>query len=862
MFNYEQELPRIYDEVIRVLGSQKDYIVVLKTKEELHNYITQVISAGVVAVDTETNNSTIPLSCKLVGACLYAPGLKQAYVPINHIDYKTGLRLLEQCSEQDLKVEFQRLIDNNITVVMHNAKFDYSVIKCTCNIDLEAKWDTMVAAHLLNENEKSFGLKQLYIEKINPLQEKYSLEKLFGNVPYEIVDPNIFAYYAATDSKMTYELYKYQLDLMSERSNKRVKWLFEEIEMPVIRVTAEMELRGLTVDLDFVERLDSKFKKQLNEVDSEIADLLISLKPLIDNWYNSQESYEPSIQFEPETNKSHDPKYDEYDSTSGNFFKYGKPKRDKLSDPIKLSSPDQLSILIYDILKLPQCAIRKPRSTGSSILQLIQSNIKPLISDYLHGTGDIEEEVELDDEMLDNFMNTEDIDWTSYEVSNYIAGYTLINLIITRQKLVKLIGTYLKPLPTLTSLWSDGLVRPSFKTLGAVTGRFSSGGKLYHCLNGERISVSNLNFQGIPEKTHQIRMLFKARPGYTFIGADLGQQEPRVMAYLSRDQKLIEAFKEKKDIYAIVAQSYEGNSYEDNLEFHSDGTIYKDGKKRRKKAKTVLLASMYGMSGATLASRLGVNKAEGIEKLDAFFSYFSGVKQVIEQSVDMCKDFGYIEDIKGRRRRLDDIQLPLFELYYKTNPSVNQDNPDAMIATLLNRLRDPKLTYDGIKKILSEASSQGLIARTHKQRIMRAERQCFNARIQGSSATMTKKLMLELDKDPELLSYGAHLLLQVHDEVLLECPLEYAEKASARLKFMMENACRYVGIDIPMACDATIEERWGEDSMSVDILERYDDLKNDSSVDDPLSVLAEEFEEFPKNSLEKLVKNETSVIKF
>ena len=90
MINYEQVLPKIYDEVIRVLGSQKDNIVVLKTKDELHDYITKVISIGEVAVDTETNNSTIPLSCKLVGACLYSPGLKQAYVPINHIDYKTN----------------------------------------------------------------------------------------------------------------------------------------------------------------------------------------------------------------------------------------------------------------------------------------------------------------------------------------------------------------------------------------------------------------------------------------------------------------------------------------------------------------------------------------------------------------------------------------------------------------------------------------------------------------------------------------------------------------------------------------------------------------------------------------------------
>lgn len=105
-------------------------------------------------------------------------------------------------------------------------------------------------------------------------------------------------------------------------------------------------------------------------------------------------------------------------------------------------------------------------------------------------------------------------------------------------------------------------------------------------------------------------------------------------------------------------------------------------------------------------------------------------------------------------------------------------------------------------------------------------------------------------------------MLQVHDEVFLECPLEYAEKASARLKFMMENACRYVGIDIPMACDATIEERWGEDSMSVDILERYEELKNDPNVDNPLLVLTGEFEEFPLDSIKDLVNGKTKVIKF
>ena len=194
----EEKLEVIRRKVLEVLGKQKKNVVVIKTKEEFEDYITKAIEFGRIAVDTETNNSTDPMTCKLMGLCLYYKGGKQAYIPINHVDWRTGERLTWQLTEEDCREQLQRIKDAGTFVVMHNGKFDYEVIKCTCGIEIEPDWDTMVGAHTINENER-MGLKVQYIDKIDPTQAKYDIESLFI-VPYKYVDPEIFALYAATDS--------------------------------------------------------------------------------------------------------------------------------------------------------------------------------------------------------------------------------------------------------------------------------------------------------------------------------------------------------------------------------------------------------------------------------------------------------------------------------------------------------------------------------------------------------------------------------------------------------------------------------------------------------------------------------------
>jgi DNA polymerase I-like protein with 3'-5' exonuclease and polymerase domains len=357
----EFELKAIYDEVYRILGKYKDNTVTIKTREELTQYIDAAISNGVIAIDTETNNSLQPITCKLMGPCIYTPGQKNAYIPLNHVDFKTGQRLEWQLTEIDIKEEFDRL--TNTLIIMHNAKFDYKVIKCTCGKQLHVYWDTMLGAQLLNENELA-GLKFQYIDKIDPSIEKYDINHLFKNVEYAIVDPEVFALYAATDAYMTYMLYLWQKEQFEKEEHKKLYKLFLEVEMPVMEVAAEMELQGVCIDDEFAERLGQKYRNKLDVLEKEIETELDKYTDTIRQWRMTDEATFKPLNAKPNKNGE---------------FTYKKSKSEQLETPINLGSPTQLSILIYDVLQHPVVDQKSPRGTGEEILEKINLPICKLI---------------------------------------------------------------------------------------------------------------------------------------------------------------------------------------------------------------------------------------------------------------------------------------------------------------------------------------------------------------------------------------------------------------------------------------------------------------------------------------------------
>jgi DNA polymerase I-like protein with 3'-5' exonuclease and polymerase domains len=469
----EEKLSIIKIKVLEVLGKQKKNVIVIKTKEEFEDYVSKAIEFGRIAIDTETNNSTDPMTCQLMGLCLYYEGGKQAYIPIHHVNPETGEHLEWQLTEADCREQLQRIKDAGTFIVMHNGKFDYEVIKCTCDIEIEPDWDTMIGAHTINENEK-MGLKWQYVNKIDPTQEKYDIESLFI-VPYKYVDPEIFALYAATDSMMTDKLYVYQVAIIEAPGNERLLWLFKNIEMPIVKVTGDIELIGVCIDQEFGEKLKLKYNQILEEIDSRIDQELLSLKSVIDKWKLSKKANERTKQFEPKKTKLSlakiEEKYPYVDEKTGKRYKVGKALIEQLGDPINLASPTQLAILFYDILGCPTVSKKSPRGTGKDELEAIAER----------------------------------------------TDITLCKLILERRGIVKLITTYIDVIPALAQHWPDGRIRYRLNPVGTDTGRFSSGGEFkFLDENDNPVELASINSQNIPSRGDGkiTRMLFKAKEDF------------------------------------------------------------------------------------------------------------------------------------------------------------------------------------------------------------------------------------------------------------------------------------------------------------------------------------------------------------
>lgn len=531
-----ERLSIINERVLKVLGKQKNNIIVIKDRETFHSYITDCINTGRIDIDTETNNSLDPVTCKLMGLCLYAPGLKQAYIPINHRNPETKERLSWQLTEQDVAEELQRLLDAKTFIVMHNGKFDYEVICCTCAIRIRPDWDTMIAARLLNENEHA-SLKELYIKYVDKSQEKYKIDKLFAGVQYADVDPEIFALYAATDAMMTDKIFELQEPKMLQADKdaterKKVNpgapnglyWVFKHIEMPIVIVTAEMEMRGVAIDTDFGKKLKDKYDAELGRLDAEVANELAKLSETIMKWKLTKEANERVKIYAAKKTKMSKEKleatYNQVDE-HGKRFKYGKAKIDILEDPINLGSPAQLAVLFYDILKCEAVNKDKVRGAGKDELEKLGSALEKYSEEKSKALDLSEEELEETFENLsadeDTYVDSEDSDVLSEDVQDLFVHKTaakLCSLLLDRRKLVKLVSTYIDVIPELTKHWPDGRIRFHLNSLGTDTGRYSSGGKLKFMENEEAVEVSGINIQNIPSHNKEVRMLFRGSAKY------------------------------------------------------------------------------------------------------------------------------------------------------------------------------------------------------------------------------------------------------------------------------------------------------------------------------------------------------------
>ena len=710
--NLSQKIDMMISMAETKLKHYKEDYDLIRDKESLHEYIDLCIKNGECAIDTETTGLN-PLLADIVGVCLYTKGKKAVYIPINHKSHITNVRTSNQLTEKEVAEELKRF---NGKWIMHNSKYDIRVIRHCLGLNLKCYWDTMLAGYCIDENE-SHRLKDLHLKYCDSKDtESLTFDKLFNGIRFDYVPIKVAYLYAAGDAIKTFELYEYQKTVLNRRRLAGPYNVFMNIEMPLVEVVADMEDRGVCLDFEICDKLLEKYTN-IRKERLEQANKAISM-------------YQEQI--------------DEYKMKNPN---------NKLSDPISLSSPTQLAILFYDILKLESPDKKSPRGTGEEILKHFAKGKEKNLCEAILGMRNVD----------------------------------------------KLLNTYIEKMPNIAL--KDGRIHASFNQYGAKTGRFSS---------------SDPNLQNIPSHNKEIRQMFKAQDGYILLGADYSQQEPMVTSYLSKDKKMQDAFIHGKDIYSTIASLAFNKSYEDCLEFRPDGTTNVLGKERRTQAKSIVLGVLYGRQIPSIAEQLGVSTKQAQVIYDKVLSAFTGLANFIDESQDMARKYGYVTTAWGRRRHLTDMQLEPYEFKYSGNRvsfdplNFNEDSsnevPERIKKEYIERLNKCKFYNDRLK-IENELRSQGITVSYYTNKISQAERQCVNARVQGSAADMAKLAMISINNDEKMKELGFHLLIQVHDEVIGECPEENAKECAERLSYLMRTAPSHL-IKLPFKCDVDFTYNW------------------------------------------------------
>ena len=385
------------------------------------------------------------------------------------------------------------------------------------------------------------------------------------------------------------------------------------------------------------------------------------------------------------------------------------------------------------------------------------------------------------------------------------------NQILECRAMQKLVGTYVDKLPKETT--SDSRIHAQFKSVGADTGRMSS---------------NSPNLQNIPSHATDIRHMFRATPGYVMMSSDYSQQEPKTLAFVSNDAAMIKAFQEGKDIYATIAALSFNMPYEKCLEFDPDTHEYQaEGKARRGEAKTIVLGVTYGRSTVTIGEQLfGDNpnmteedRTKAAQKIyDGVMNSFSGLRDFMLSAQARCAKLGYTETILGRRRHNPDMMLPEFE-FKPMQGYVNPDVDPLDISTLENRDAIPQRIVDEltrrfkgykywgeIVKATKELADQKIRVINNRNKLQEASRKVVNSIIQGSAAELTKMAILKLEHNERWKEIGGRFIIPVHDELIVEVPIEHREEGEKLLKESMESAGDF--LPFPIYCDVTTTYRW------------------------------------------------------
>lgn len=303
--------------------------------------------------------------------------------------------------------------------------------------------------------------------------------------------------------------------------------------------------------------------------------------------------------------------------------------------------------------------------------------------------------------------------------------YEIANLIIEYRELDKIKATYSDVLPTLID--DDGRIHGNLNQTVTTTGRLSS---------------SDPNLQNIPIRTEvgrRIRRAFVPETGNKLISADYSQLELRILAHITQDEVMLEAFKNNEDIHAKTAKLV--------FEAKTDAEL----REKRRLAKIVNFAIAYAVEAYGLSQRVGISRAEAKEVIEDYYETYKGIKKFMEETPEIAKEQGFVTSILGRRRYV---------------PSIRDRNYNVR---------------------------------------SRAEREAINMPIQGTASDIVKIAMLRVRRALKRENLETRMIMQVHDELLLEGPDAEIPKALEIVKNEMEAA---VELDVPLLVEIGAGDNW------------------------------------------------------
>lgn len=346
-----------------VFGDKLKDMALVRDKETISTYVNKCVDNGIVAVDTETNGLN-RVDGEIAGICLYTPGEKGIYIPVGHKSYMTNIVLNNNVDKDFMREMFIKMNNSNIKYILHNAKFDLHILHWMIGVDIVPYWDTMIASHLLNENERH-GLKALwqkYCATESETQQAASFNTLFKGLEFNKIPPEIGYMYASFDPIMTYQLYQFQADYLEldgiyckSRGLELIADVFRNIEMPLIKVVFDMEVQGVQIDTKLADKLKEKYTAYMNRALDSFKSKVAKL--VEDGAFDTLRVKHPD--------------------------KYTKLCVNGMVD-VNIASNQQLSILFYDILKIQPPDPANPRGTGEDILKRMDSD---LVSDVLEYRG-------------------------------------------------------------------------------------------------------------------------------------------------------------------------------------------------------------------------------------------------------------------------------------------------------------------------------------------------------------------------------------------------------------------------------------------------------------------------------------------